>query len=267
MTPEELCAQIMHGTEKANPPEFKNRLGISKIGKECQRANYYEFWNFAKRTFSHRQIRIFESGEFFEKQAVNMLVQAGIETHAIDPNTGDQFLVSLVGGHFDGKLDAIVNLPGLGYGVLEVKSFKQGSDWTQLLKFGVRRTKPAHFHQGNLMAVAYGFKYFLYVAINKNDESLHIEIVDVNENEARERLEVAKRIILEPHHKPERISNKQSYYICKMCDYLGVCFGDSPIEKNCRSCKNSGALEEPARFACCIHPQQFGTVCDNWEPK
>ena len=105
----------------------------------------------------------------------------------------------------------------------------------------------------------YNFRYGLYVAINKNDDDLHFELVELDWKRAHDLSNKAQDII-EAKFPPPRISNNPLYYACKFCHLSEICHNNAPVEVNCRSCKCCVPVEN-GEWKCtrfnAIVPQEF----------
>lgn len=108
----------------------------------------------------------------------------------------------------------------------------------------LKLSKPQHFVQMSMYGKGYGFKYGLYCAINKNDDDLYFELVELDWNLAIQNENKARDIITS-NVPPPRISNQSSYFECKYCNFVDICHHGECVEVNCRSCKYS----EPAEAA------------------
>jgi hypothetical protein len=86
---------------------FRDHLGASIIGKDCERALWYDFRWVSRRAFSGRMLRLFETGKREEDRLVRDLRRTGATVLDSDPETGRQWEVSALGGHFGGSLDAV----------------------------------------------------------------------------------------------------------------------------------------------------------------
>ena len=90
---------------------FRTHLGASLIGKECERALWYDFRWATKAKFPGRVLRLFETGNREEDRLVGNLRRTGATVLELDPETGRQFRVQAHGGHFGGSLDGVaINL-------------------------------------------------------------------------------------------------------------------------------------------------------------
>jgi hypothetical protein len=79
----------------------------------------------------------------------------------------------------------------------------------------------------------------LYFAVNKNDDELHIEVIEPNLEVAEKYKDRAHRIIYSDLP-PKRIDGASpAWYICRFCDFKQVCHNGQPKEKNCRTCLHS----------------------------
>lgn len=247
---------------------WRSHLGASVIGRECPRELWYAFrWAGAK-PLDGRLYRLFNRGHREEERFVEWLRGIGftIETHDVN---GQQIRVMGVGGHFGGSRDGAGLFPPewniLEKRVLlEFKTSGTGSKFANLEKNGVIVEKQDHFGQ---MSV-YGFKaepepieYALYLCINKNDDSLHVEIVKLDFKLAAQLESRAQQIItdLVP---PPRMSESRAFWKCKFCDFLAQCHDKAPMAKSCRSCTYSRPAEGKAWV--CIGPGNGQVIPDDF---
>lgn len=176
-------------------------------------------------------------------------------------------------GHFGGSLDDMAfNLKyELPHPVLcEFKTSGTGArKFGDLLERGVRLAKPVHWAQ---MCV-YGFKralnFAIYMCINKNDDDLHIEFVELDHNLGSLMVQRAGDIIWS-QLPPERCSSNPAYWLCKFCVMRGPCWQQELPNKNCRSCRFAKP-DKDAQWYCGkyqnIIPRDFVPKgCDSWEP-
>jgi hypothetical protein len=86
---------------------FRVHLGASLIGKDCERALWYDFrWTTPAR-HPGQLLRLFETGQREEARLVQNLRRIGATVLEVDPDTGRQFRVQAHGGHFGGSLDGV----------------------------------------------------------------------------------------------------------------------------------------------------------------
>lgn len=219
----------------------RGHLGASVIGRECSRQLWYMFRWAKKPDFSGRMLRLFDRGHHEEDVLIDALRNAGIEVHPVDPRTGKQFRISDIGGHFGGSMD------GCGRGFPEdpetwhVLEFKTHNDksFKRLVKDGVVEAKPEHAAQMQIYMHYTGMKKAAYLAVNKNDDTLHVEFVEYSEPFARSLISKACMIIY-ADTPPARVGGPD-WWVCRFCDFRGVCHQGEPMDTNCRTC----AMAEP----------------------
>lgn len=182
-----------------------------------------------------------------------------------------QWRILDVMGHFGGSLDGLADAPfpipilairnAQWYDTGEVipaneeflTEFKTHNtkSFGHLVLNGVKEAKPVHWHQMQTYMGKRGLRFAMYVAVNKNDDDLHIEIVKYDGGEALSgNLEKAKRVI-HARQVPPRIAKNPSFFDCKYCDYVKVChYGENTlIDRNCRTCKHSLPVDD-GRWHC-----------------
>lgn len=102
---------IFSGYEADASDGFRSHLGASLIGKECERALWYDFRWVTRSKHPGRLLRLFETGQLEEARLVLNLRRTGATVLEVDPETGRQFRVQAHGGHFGGSLDGVaINL-------------------------------------------------------------------------------------------------------------------------------------------------------------
>lgn len=184
-----------------------------------------------------------------------------------------QYRISGVNGHFGGSLDGIARLPER-YRInepvlLEFKTNGTGNGFNKLCDNGMAVAKPQHFAQTSTYGYKYGFNYVLYLNINKNDDSMHVEVVKLNHNLGAQMEAKAERIIMS-QTAPARLSDNPTFQACGWCAMKGICHNGEVPERNCRSCKFATPVENGEWF-CSIHnaniPVEFiPKGCPSWNP-
>jgi hypothetical protein len=125
-------------------------LGASIIGDECERKLWYGFrWTTPPEQFDGRMLRLFQTGHREEARMIDDLRRSGVEVWETDPETGRQWGVEEVGGHFRGHLDGVAlgvkEAPRTAH-LLECKTHNAKS-FAKLRAEGVRKSKPLHYAQ------------------------------------------------------------------------------------------------------------------------
>ena len=166
-----------------------------------------------------------------------------------------QYRISDVMGHFGGSLDGIAILPER-YGIaepvlLEFKTNGTGAGFNKLADDGMPIAKPEHFAQTSTYGKKYNFRYCVYLNINKNDDSLHIEVVKLNHNLGEQMIMKAEQIIMS-QTAPARLSDNPTFHKCGYCHMKEVCHKGAVVEVNCRSCAFARPVEN-AEWFCEVH--------------
>jgi hypothetical protein len=231
---------------------YRSHLGASVIGGDCERAVWYGYrWAYKRlargRKGEHpvsgnaRMVRLWNRGHMEEARFIALLLMIGVQVYQQDAS-GKQYRLSDFGGHFSGSGDGFaVGIPDLPWGVpalLECKTHNDKS-FTKLVEEGVRYAKPTHYVQMQIYMGKFGLQYAIYFAVNKNDDTLHAEIVMYDGPCDAAFLERARRLIYNGHEAPPRIRNASpGYHVCKyLCDFPDVCFNTEPVDRNCRTCQ------------------------------
>jgi hypothetical protein len=174
---------------------------------------------------SGRVYRLFQTGNLAEQRFTDELRAIGCEVYDRDEQ-GNQFACSDFGGHFSGHMDGCARgIPGAAatFHVLEFKTHNDKS-FTKLFKDGIKAAKPQHYCQCQCYMHYSGMTRSLYLAVNKNDDSLYAERVHYNKAEAQDLVDRAKNVITSTEP-PPRLSDRPDYYECKWCDAHDICHG------------------------------------------
>lgn len=172
-----------------------------------------------------------------------------------------QFRVSAVNGHFGGSLDGICQFPESwnipGFFLLEFKTNGTGKGFNDLVSTGMAVAKHQHFAQTSTYGSDenYRFEWVLYLNINKNDDTIHIELVKLDWNLGNQ-MRIKAQQIIESQKPPPRLSLDRTYWKCKGCDFFELCHDSKPAEINCRSCKYAVPIEN-AQWICTL-PEHEG---------
>jgi len=269
---DEYCVRTYDGGHRSH-------LGASLIGRECKRYLWYVFrWCLHEKT-TGRQQRLFNRGHREEARFIEWLEGIGFkvwfENRDEAPNEkGEypQYRISDVMGHFGGSLDGIAVLPER-YGIeepvlLEFKTNGTGAGFNKLADDGMPIAKPEHFAQTSTYGKKYNFRYCVYLNINKNDDSLHVEVVKLNHGLGEQMIMKAEQIILS-QTPPARLSDNPTFHKCGYCHLKDVCHKGAVVEVNCRSCAFARPVEN-AEWFCEVHngniPKEFiPTACPSYK--
>jgi len=287
-----VYADIANHSIRAYANEHRNHLGASQIGDSCSRKLWYIFrWCFKakfkvtdpktqqidieKTQANHgRMMRLFNRGHAEEANILEWLKGIGAQVWAHD-ESGEQFRIQDILGHFGGSLDGICILPK-EYDIrepvlLEFKTNGSHKAFKALLDEGMQKAKPQHYAQICVYGAEpkYDLSHCLYIVVNKSDDELYIEVVKLNQNVSKQMRAKAEQIILS-QEAPPRLSDNPTYWECKFCDAFDICHKDALPERNCRSCVNVQPVDN-ARWYCHMHtniiPHDFiPKACDGYQP-
>lgn len=262
----QVSRQVLEDIDRYCATEYddghRNHLGASLIGHECKRYLWYIFRWCLKEDFSGRQQRLFNRGHREEARFIEWLEGIGAQVWFENRDNGPkadgtypQYRISGVMGHFGGSLDGIAILPER-YGIpepilVEFKTNGTGAGFNKLTTSGMAVSKPSHFAQTSTYGFKYNFRFVLYMNINKNDDDLHVELVELNHKLGSQMEIKAEQIIMSPVA-PPRLSDNITYRSCSYCAMKDICHKGAVVEVNCRSCKNARPVEN-AEWFCDVH--------------
>jgi hypothetical protein len=247
----------------------RSHLGASVIGGKCRREIWYGFRWFLYKIHSGRMQRIFQRGHREEDIVISYLRGIGCTLEQVNA-AGEQIRIYAVNHHFGGSSDGSAFLPesyGLPHQFLvEFKTVKDGN--YDKVK-DIRKDKMQHWVQMCIYGYKRGIRYGIYFFVNKDDDRLFIQVVELDWTLAQMKISEADYII-HTQQAPPRISNKPDWWECKMCDFYGLCQlkTDKPT-KSCRTCVYSQPITD-GYWQCNYHKQVIpdkesqALGCDNW---
>ena len=259
----------VHSASGEDDPRW--HLGASEIGDECLRRVWYRFRWIKHESFSGRMRRLFERGHSEEARISALLRAIGCTVSEYDPTTGKQWRGSVLFGHYGGSCDGIGNV-SLGEVSLPVQlEYKTHSlkSFNDLVKHGVKASKPKHYTQMCVYGKFNNLEIGLYFAVCKDNDDIHTELVTLDRDIA-DRAERQAEMLINAKSPPNRISANPSFYKCKSCYLVGVCHGRENADRNCRSCKfavpsDSGNAEWICNRWNAIIPREAAPQgCDEW---
>jgi hypothetical protein len=221
----------------AEPRDFDHVVRGSSIGK-CERHLFYRFrWAHAPDQFDGRMLRLFHTGHAEEARMIAWLGMAGARVAATDPDTGEQWEVVALDGHFAGHLDGIVaslwEAPATPH-LLECKTHNAKS-FEQLRRHGVAIAKPEHVDQMQIYMHLKGLTRAFYLAKNKDTDELWSERIHYDAAHGTALLAKAARI-KDAHAPPSRVSDDPASFLCRFCSSHAVCHEGAFALRNCRTC-------------------------------
>lgn len=277
---EQIKSDIDEWCVKTYDDGSRSHLGASQIGHNCKRHLWYLFRWIKHKTHSGRQYRLFQRGHFEEPRFKMYLEGIGCKVTEFDEaNLHEQdkgkrqIRINGCKGHFGGSLDAIITLPAR-YGfenvvfLGEYKTSGTGKKFSNLIQNGCELEKYQHFCQQSIYGYKLGIKYGIYIVVNKNDDDLHIEVIELNWELGVDLESKAEEIIFS-EIPPNKISASPSHFECNWCDHKNVCWElDKKVDINCRSCVCSKPVDN-AEWECSkygIIPKEYiKQACSEWK--
>jgi hypothetical protein len=143
------------------------------------------------------------------------------------------------GAHVSGSVDGVCdNVPGCdGPAVVEFKTHNRAS-FEAMAKDGVKKAKPMHWAQMQAYMLGLGLRWAWYIAVCKDDDRIYDEIIQLNEEAAKDFIRRGHDITL-AMTMPAGISQRPSWYECKMCDGHALCFTGETPARSCRTCRHA----------------------------
>jgi hypothetical protein len=182
--------------------------------------------------FPGRVLRIFEAGHRFEEMTIRWIRLAGFDLRTHQRN-GEQFGFSVADGRFRGHIDGvIVDGPDVGveYPVLFEHKALKSSSWQDIVKQGVKVSKPIYWAQVQVYMAYLAVERTLFVALDKDTQALRYELVAFDPPAAQALSDKAVAVIraVEARELLPRISDDSDFYICTFCPYRVRCHALAP---------------------------------------
>jgi hypothetical protein len=216
-------------TERNARQTPRGYLGGSRIGEPCARALVYEITHTPKeRDFDGGILRVFDAGHQFEALTIRWLRQAGFDLRDRGRD-GEQFGFVAAGGKLRGHADGVIVAgPDVGIrwpALFEHKALGQKS-WNDVVKHGLRLSKPVYFAQVQLYMAYLGLDIALVTALNRDTLALRHEAVPFDAAEAQRLSDHAVDILraAEAGELPPRIAYSRDFYLCRFCSYATRCW-------------------------------------------
>ena len=209
----------------------RDYLGGSRIGEDCARKLVYEVTHTPKDPggdFDAGILRIFEAGHQFEAMTIGWLRSAGFDLRDRGAD-GGQFGFSVAAGRLRGHADGVIVAgPDVGIrwpALFEHKALNSKS-WNDLVKRGLRQSKPVYFAQVQLYMAYLNLEVTLFTALNRDSLALHHIVVPFDPTEAQRLSDRAVDILraAASGELPPRIAASPDFYLCRFCPYATRCW-------------------------------------------
>lgn len=251
---------------------FRPHLGASGLGDECARKVWYGWRWVTRKRHDGRMVRLFNRGHLEEARFIALLLAIGVQVYQQDAN-GKQYRISFAEGHAGGSGDGVgVGVPDLTPETAALLEFKTHGDksFTELKAKGLRTAKFEHYVQMQLYMRKMGLGAGLYMAVNKNTDEIHAEIVGLDVSISDRFLERGEKIVwLE--QPPNKLNESPGFFKCRFCDHRPVCHMGAAPDVNCRTCGYSeprpGKVWYCKQYNTELAVEQQFTGCQSWVKK
>jgi len=226
---------------KASGSGDNTGVPMSVAASDCSRSIWYALrWAAPPEVIDGQKQRRFATGHREEDRLLADLEAAGIEVIKTDPATGEQFRAALADGWLRGKLDGkVIGVPEAPKTthVVEIKSHNDKS-FKDLQKKKLKDGKPEHYVQCQLYMKALKLTRCLYLAVNKNDDSLYAERISYEPNFAAQIEEKIKKVVKANSAPPKLFNNPddRAAFVCRWCRARPQCHDNQFARFNCRTC-------------------------------
>jgi hypothetical protein len=209
----------------------RDYLGGSRVGEDCARKLVYEVTHTPKDPggeFDAGILRIFEAGHQFEAMTIGWLRSAGFDLRDRGAD-GGQFGFSVAGGRLRGHADGVI-VAGPDVGIRWPALFEHkalgAKSWNDLVKRGLRQSKPIYFAQVQLYMAYLDLEVALLTALNRDTLVLHHIVVPFDPSEAQRLSDRAVDILraAASGELPPRIAANPDFYLCRFCPYATRCW-------------------------------------------
>jgi hypothetical protein len=223
-----IDAALVAANGEQTPRDY---LGGSRVGDPCSRKLVYEYAHVPKdagKEFDGRILRIFAAGHTFESLTIDWLRAAGFDLRT-QRKDGGQFGFSVAAGRLRGHIDGVIVAgPDVGIAwpaLFEHKAINTKS-WSDLVKRGLRSSKPVYWGQVQLYMAYMELAQALFTAMNKDTQELYHEVVSFNPAEAQALSDKAVGIIraAEAGDLPPRVTTDRDFFLCRFCEYARRCW-------------------------------------------
>ena len=211
--------------------DHREHLGASLIGHDCSRYLWYTFRWVKRMPISAQLGRIFKRGQDEEDRIILNLPY---------PVINRQQRVSAVYGHFGGSIDGMLDVDG-ALALIEFKTHN-ASSFSRLANHGLEDAKLQHYIQMLIYMRLLNLEYGIYLAVNKNDDDYYIQVVEAEDCIADDYLHRAEMVV-ESDILPNKVSFDATFYKCKMCHYINLCYYKEQPLSNCRTCDKSNPTD------------------------
>lgn len=254
---------------RAAAEEARPYLGMSSIGRSCERQLWYAFrWaDLGNAGFDCDALWRFDDGHRSEDVMADRLrLVPGVHLRTVDPRTGRQFGFADLGGHFRGHADGLVTGLLQAPKTLHVWEAKAVNDrkLADLVKHKAAGEKSAlakwdaTYYAQAIMYMAYAEATRHYLTASSPGARAMVGVRTNTDLDAARRLRTkAERVITAPAPLA-RVSDNPGWYECKWCPAFDLCHGNKLPAVNCRTCAHATPeMDGNGRWSCALHKRDL----------
>lgn len=249
---------------RGNAEPARPYLGMSEIGRPCERALWYGFRWCSPPQWEAAVLKRFEDGHRGEDlQAERLRLVVGIELHTQDPRTSRQFGYHDLGGHLRGHMDGAIRGLLQAPATWHVWEHKQTDDKKQA---ALGKAKAEHGEKAALAAWdavyhAQAVLYMRFAGMSRHyltcasPGGRHTISVRTNADpQAAQALLAKARRIITSQVPLARLSDRPDWYQCQWCPHHALCHqsaGPAVPQVTCRTCAHATPeLDGEGRWSC-----------------
>lgn len=192
-------------------------IGCSQIGHPCDRYIWLNKYGTMTWEVSLQKCRIFNRGHLEEKRILNLIDDL--------EDIKFQYQAYLSSQSLQGLCDGILKDEDGERYIFELKTMNEAA-FKNLKKYGLGKSNAIYWAQCQAYMHLSGIHKTIFLAVNKNDESMYEELIDYDPIEAEGLIAKAQRIDKLPHE-PEGIFNdKKKPQACFQCQFHKHCYGE-----------------------------------------
>jgi hypothetical protein len=213
----------------------RDYLGASILGDTCERAVQYRHMRVPPdqgKGFPPRVLRCFDRGHWAESYVIGLLKRTGIVLLENDPDTGQQWEFTTLGGRVRGHADGVIVMwRGAGPAPIPLPALWEckclnNKSWGKSRRDKLRVAHPRYYAQMQLYMGGLGLERGLFTSLNADTMELHHEMVAFDPAAQQALLARAERLLLATsagEMLPRGLADA-SRFECKYCDWSERCW-------------------------------------------
>lgn len=255
----------MNDAYRSDKSSFRDHLGASQIGCECERKILLDFLHVRNKNVCARMTRLFNRGHLEEGRIISCLKCAGIDVEFVSNNRQFGYKYGLFGGSIDGIAHNVPDVPNDQNVMLEFKTMND-KRFNSFKQYGCEFSDPQYWYQAHTNMYCMNecnntdFKNCLFICVNKNTDEIFAEIIPIDNKIGLEMKEKALRLV-QLRELPQTLKPSKAMFPCKFCEYSDMCFDGVKIENECcRNCQCAKVIDN-TDFCCEMNINKYTEEC------